>query len=105
MPITLVDGESRSELWNQLKADVMGIPLRTAEVNESAALGAAILAGQAAGLYTNAATGVRDLVCFMRVYEPDPRRHATYCELREAHEAIFTAVKQTYLANATGGVS
>lgn len=97
-PITLVDGESRSELWNQLKADVMGIPLRTAEVSESAALGAAIVAGQAAGLFADAAGGVRALVRFKRTYEPDPDRQAVYAELRKRHNEVFAGVRKTYSA-------
>ncbi len=42
-PITLVDGEARSALWNQIKADVLGVPIRTTECSACAALGAAIL--------------------------------------------------------------
>ncbi len=95
-PITLVGGETRSELWNQLKADVLGVALRTTQVDEAATLGAAILAGQAAGLLADAADGVRQLVRFKRTYEPDLDRHATYAELRASHEDLFGAVRQTY---------
>lgn len=102
-PITLVGGETRSELWNQLKADVIGVPLRTTEANESATLGAAILAGQAAGLFTDAGHGVRELVRFKRTYDPDPDRHATYRELRDAHREVFEAVRQTYQYKRPGG--
>jgi sugar (pentulose or hexulose) kinase len=99
-PITLVDGETRSELWNQIKADVLGIPIRTTEIGASAALGAAILAGQAAGLFTDARHGVRDLVRFSRIYEPDPRHNDVYTELRAAHKDVFDAVRTTYRSEA-----
>jgi sugar (pentulose or hexulose) kinase len=95
-PIALVDGETRSESWNQLKADVTGVPIQTPEVAESAALGAAILAGQAAGRFASAADGVRELVRMRRTYEPDPARHARYRELRARHEQVFRAVSPTY---------
>lgn len=100
-PITLVDGEAGSELWNQIKADVLGIPIRTTEVKECAALGAAILAGQAAGLFASAGQGVRALVRFNRIYEPDPQSHAVYTELRAAQKQIFDAVRPTYGASPT----
>jgi sugar (pentulose or hexulose) kinase len=40
----------RSRLWPQILADVLGCPVGVAEHTESAALGAAILAGRAAGV-------------------------------------------------------
>jgi sugar (pentulose or hexulose) kinase len=95
-PIVLVDGETRSEAWNQLKADVTGIPIQTPEVAESAALGAAILAGQAAGVFAGAAEGVGALVRMRRTYEPDPARHARYDELRARYEGVVRAVATTY---------
>ena len=95
-PITLVDGEAGSELWNQIKSDVLGVPIRTTEIKESAALGAAILAGQAAGLFADAAEGVRDLVRFKRIYEPDAAEHAVYSELRADQKKTFDAVRPTY---------
>jgi sugar (pentulose or hexulose) kinase len=94
--IVLVDGETRSEAWNQLKADVTGVPIATAVVAESAALGAAILAGQAAGCFASAADGVSALVRLRRVYEPDPARHARYGALRDRYERVVRAVATTY---------
>jgi xylulokinase len=102
-PITLVDGESRSDLWNQIKADVIGVPIRTAVVPESAALGAVILAGQAAGEFDTPAEGVRDLVRFARVYEPDPVLHERYNELRRDYAEVFAAVRGTYRLGLTSG--
>jgi sugar (pentulose or hexulose) kinase len=95
-PIVLVDGETRSDPWNQLKADVTGVPIETPEVAECAALGAAILAGQAAGVFASAADGVRELVRMRRIYEPDPARHARYAELRARYERVARAVAATY---------
>ena len=39
-----VGGGSRSPMWNQLKADVLGMPLTRLEISEAGCLGAAILA-------------------------------------------------------------
>jgi xylulokinase len=104
-PITLVGGETRSEFWNQLKADVMGVPLRTTAVAEAATLGAAILAGRAARIFEDPAHAVAELVRFNRTYEPDSERHAIYRELREAHQRIFETVRHTYQSKQTGGPS
>jgi sugar (pentulose or hexulose) kinase len=75
---------------------VTGVPIETPEVAESAALGAAILAGQAAGCFASAADGVERLVRMRRIYEPDPARHARYGELRARYERVVRAVATTY---------
>jgi sugar (pentulose or hexulose) kinase len=95
-PITLVDGEAHAELWNQIKADVTGVPIRTTAIRESAALGAAILAGQSIGEFAAAAVGVARLVRFDRVYQPDPQRHARYAELRGRYQRVLDAARPLF---------
>jgi sugar (pentulose or hexulose) kinase len=99
-PITLVDGEAHADAWNQIKADVTGVPIRTTAIRESAALGAAILAGQSVGGFADAADGARRLVRFDRVYEPDPERRARYGELREHYQGVLDAIRPLFRAAA-----
>jgi sugar (pentulose or hexulose) kinase len=91
-PITTGDGEARSAAWNQIKADVLGVPLRVPRAVELAAAGAAILAGVAAGAFADAAAGVRAIVGPDRIFEPDPLRHDVYRDLRAAHEHVFSLI-------------
>jgi xylulokinase len=97
-PITLVDGEAHADAWNQIKADVTGVPIRTTAIRESAALGAAILAGQSVGAFADAADGVRRAVRFDRVYEPDQPRHERYGELREHYRGVLDAIRPLFHA-------
>ncbi len=98
-PIAMVDAETRGEPFNQIKADVTGVPITTPAIYESAALGAAALAGQAAGVFADARAAVDGLVHPRRVYEPDPERHARYGEIRERWESIYEAVSPTYASS------
>ena len=50
--IRLLGGAARSELWNQMQADVYGCPVETIASQEASALGAAMIAACGAGLYT-----------------------------------------------------
>jgi sugar (pentulose or hexulose) kinase len=52
MPSTLraVGGATRSRLWMQILADVTGLPLEVAGMQEAASFGAAMLAGRSVGL-------------------------------------------------------
>ena len=53
----LAGGPSRSELWARIKADVTGFPVAIPRVEETAVLGAAILAAAGVGLVPDAAAG------------------------------------------------
>jgi xylulokinase len=95
-PIGIGDGEARSPVWTQLKADVLGTPLRVPRIADLAAAGAAILAGLAAGVFTDAADGVARLVRWERQYDPDPGRSATYRELSAAYDLAYQHVAHTF---------
>lgn len=49
--LLLVGGGSRNPLWNQIKADVLGIPVRTLDNGETTVLGAALFAWGGIGYY------------------------------------------------------
>ncbi len=46
-----VGGGSKNKLWNQIRADVLGIPVRALDMKETTALGAALVAFTAMGVY------------------------------------------------------
>jgi L-fuculokinase len=46
-----VGGGSKNPLWNQIRADVMGIPVKALDMKETTALGAAMVAFTGAGVY------------------------------------------------------
>ena len=43
--VRIVGGATRSEVWNQIQADIYNLPCETLAVSDAAALGAAISAG------------------------------------------------------------
>lgn len=82
--INIGGGGAASDLWCQIRADVLGVPLRRCAVPEAAALGAAILAGRSQETATPLSQVVRRLVRFDRTFEPDQGRRDSYSE-RFAH--------------------
>ena len=48
-------GGSRNRFWNQIKADVSGLPVATSQCPEPGCMGAAILAGVGGGVFRNVA--------------------------------------------------
>jgi sugar (pentulose or hexulose) kinase len=73
-------GAARSPLWNQIIADVTGIPLRTLSITEVPALGAAILAGTGAALFSNLEEGIKNMVMVKDDFSPRPGNKRAYDE-------------------------
>jgi xylulokinase len=90
------DGEAHNPVWNQLKADVLGVPLRVPRITDLAAAGAAILAGIAGGVFADAAAGAAGLVSWDRRYDPDPRRTAEYAKLSARYELAYQRLARTF---------
>jgi sugar (pentulose or hexulose) kinase len=82
-------GGARSRVWNQVKADVLGIPVVTTEIEEAASLGAAILAGVAVGTFASIEDAVARMVVVKARYEPDPANRAVYDAGYETYRALY----------------
>ncbi len=73
----MTGGLTRSPFWAQLVADVLGAPVRVSEIPEGTALGAAVCAGVAAGLFADLAEGAERLARVRTVY-PNEENARTY---------------------------
>jgi xylulokinase len=82
----VVGGGSRNHWWDQLKADVLGVPVQVPEISEVTALGAALLAGIGVGIYRDAADAVDRVQPAAVTFDPDPARHAAY---EDAYRHVF----------------
>jgi xylulokinase len=68
--IRVLGGGARSDIWNQIKADITGKTILRTENEEAACLGAAILAGKAAGIYDNVKDASKNMVKIKKVFKP-----------------------------------
>lgn len=74
-PLTAVmlgGGLTRSAGWTQLVSEVLAVPVTVAATPETAALGAALCAGVAAGVYPSLETAAQALTAPARRHTPDP---------------------------------
>lgn len=97
--MTISDGEARSSVWNQIKADVMGEPITPALRVEAPSIGAAILAGVATDLFPDVHGGVAVAVDRAPVVTPDDASHAAYERLRErwveVRDVVYPGLRST----------
>ncbi|MDR7147889.1 FGGY-family carbohydrate kinase [Rhizobium sp. BE258] len=92
----LSGGGSRSLIWPQIFADVLGVPVTVARSRETGALGAAIAAGTGVGLFADFEAGAEVMVRVERHYRPDTtleahyaRRYALYTDIAEAMAPLW----------------
>jgi xylulokinase len=86
-------GGARSELWLQIVASVLELPLERVAVDEGAAFGAALLGGVAAGVWPSVGDAVASAVRVTSVVEPVPSWVDVYRERRPAYQGLYGALK------------
>jgi L-fuculokinase len=91
----VVGGGSRNELWNQLRADVCGLPVVVTQRQDATVLGAAVVAWVGAGRFASIQQGQEHVSVPARLVEPSEQAHA-YGELAERHRAIAPGLEGFY---------
>jgi len=86
-------GGARSELWLQIVASVLEIPLERLAVEEGAAYGAALLGGVAGGLWGDVHEAVAACVRTHSEVQPVAEWIDPYRELRERYRALYPALQ------------
>ncbi|TPM24782.1 FGGY-family carbohydrate kinase [Mesorhizobium sp. B2-3-4] len=89
----LSGGGSRSPHWPQMFADGLGVPITVPEARETGALGAAIGAGVAAGLFVDYEAGIAAMTRPRSVHQPDPAMTAHYDRRYRLYNAIADAMR------------
>jgi xylulokinase len=100
--IRSVGGGTRSELWNQIKADVLGIPILLPETSVGAAFGDAMLAGIGLDIYKDIEEALRTMVKIRARYEPDSLNHHLYRKLYSVFRNIYEHLRDDF--DVTAGI-
>jgi xylulokinase len=93
--VRVVGGGGRSRLWCQIKADVLDRPLRRLLTAEATAMGAAMLAGVAAGTFADIDDAVaRGVRLDPEPIVPEPAGVAVYAEAYSRYRRLFDHVEE-----------
>lgn len=95
-------GGARSDLWNQIKADVCRLPVLTLEGEDAAIRGDAMLAGVAAGAFPDLAAAGRAMVATRRTFIPDPAASAVYEVAYTRYIQLFEALRPLFAQSDAG---
>jgi xylulokinase len=88
-------GGARSRLWLEIVASVLGLPLERCVVEEGSAYGAALLAGVAGGVFSDAREAVVACVRVREAVEPNADWARAYEEGYARFRALYPAVRGT----------
>jgi xylulokinase len=86
--LRVTGGTAASRLWNQVKADVIGVEVAVPRVAEASVAGAAILAAVAVGLVADERAGIEALIRVAERLAPDPAARAVYDRLAPEYEEL-----------------
>ncbi|MBI1879286.1 MAG: xylulokinase, partial [Chloroflexi bacterium] len=94
--IIAAGGGAESDVWRQIQSDVFGLTLRRSLLAEQASVGAALLAGVGAGVYSDLAAACRQVVRYGPITEPDAARQARYDELYTRFEQLYPRLREDF---------
>ncbi|MEW5719890.1 MAG: FGGY-family carbohydrate kinase, partial [Chloroflexota bacterium] len=89
-----VGGGTRNAWWQQLKADVLGVPIETLVVSDVTAQGAALLAGLGIGMFADETHAIARAYRPATRYQVDRDLHAKYdAAYRDGFVKLYPALK------------
>ncbi len=83
-------GGAQSDMWLQMLADVLQVPIHTMEVDEGPAMGAAILAGVGIGIWPSVADATASIVRTERHVLPGK---SEYRQAQERYQALYPTLR------------
>ena len=93
--IRVVGGGSKNALWNQIRANITGLPISANMQGEATALGASVIAFIGIGKYSSIAEAWRNIPFEEEKYEPDMNR-SLYDKIYRRYMKALKSLKQFY---------
>lgn len=94
--VTAIGGGAKSALFNQIKADILGIPYVTIDREEVGCLGAALIGGFGVGVIKELKQTVKSMNSIKQTFTPDMARHKAYQEFALMHEKVTNQMEGIY---------
>ena len=94
--LRVLGGGAKSRLWLQIKANVCQLPVVAPSQEESAALGAAILAAVGAGLYPTIPSAVEAMTTVREKILPEECEKDVYDACYGLYEKLYRSVEALY---------
>jgi xylulokinase len=95
--VRVTNGGARSQLWKQVTADVLGLPLEQIASHPGSSLGAAFVAGMGVGIFEEWAE-IERFIEVSGIVKPDPGAHQVYLRLFRIYRDLYDSVREKFKA-------
>ncbi|MBQ9360614.1 MAG: carbohydrate kinase [Lachnospiraceae bacterium] len=86
-------GGARSEVWMQMKADMLNVSITALETADAGTVGSAMITGVALGIFKDLADAADNMVVRKKTYEPRQEMHEKYMRIYERYVKVYDAVR------------
>lgn len=89
-------GGAKSRLWRGILADIYNCPISLPNSDEGPALGSAVLAMTAAGIYSDVREAAEAVAGVKESVSPDAERHAEYEKYYNVYKGLYASLKNDF---------
>jgi xylulokinase len=82
-------GGSASDVWCQIRADILGVPLQRTAMRDAGVLGAALMAGVGVGTFSSLQQAAKDFVKIDAAFEPDSRQIERHDKRYQLYKLLY----------------
>ena len=86
-------GGARSEVWMQMKADMLDMEVTGLSTVDAGTVGSAMLTGIAIGCFDNLSEAASKMIHEIRTYYPDKEMHEKYMDIYKRYRELYSAVR------------
>lgn len=94
--VLAVGGGAKSNVFNTIKSDTLGIPYTTLNKGDTATFGSAVTAGYGVKIYQDFKTPVERQATHEHLINPDAAKHEKYREYIGIYNSVFSALRGTF---------
>lgn len=91
--LVVLGGGSRSDIWCQIIADILGRPIHRCRTADAAALGAAVLSSVAHGVYPSFERAAKHMTQLGARFEPSPNSEFYDRLYRDVYRGLYVAIE------------
>lgn len=92
----MAGGAVNSPVWVQMFADILGVPIEVVETKELGALGCAMAASIAAGVYQDYREAAGQMVHIAGRVEPDPEQMMVYDQKYQVYKQVCKSLNEVW---------
>ena len=94
--VRITGGGAKSKVWQQIMADIFKVEVKTIQVDEGPAFGAAIIAAVGGNLFDSFDKATEKFVKLGKTIEPIEKNSKIYDELYEIFRSLYPSLKDKY---------